>query len=219
MGVASAQFYLLPLQIFSCGFLHFTAADTRRRSDSFPIFRNKKKTKSIKWHGDRKIPIRFRSVTEGTPATGWRQHKDAPNTQKKKIQQNSHLVARQSNNNNSPPEGSQAPNALRLQLEEPAFPENHPPAQCGARQFRAFFFSRLWDRPGLPFSGLSVTYRAPRMALSARIAGSTSAAAENLTLQTHQVPPVGLGVVASCPIDNLTVDILHSRHSMTLNEQ
>ena len=139
----------------------------------------------------------------------------------KKNQQNSHLVARQSNNNNSPPEGSQAPNALRLQLEEPAFPENHPPAQCGAgaRQFRAFFFSRLWDRPGLPFSGLSVTYRAPRMALSARIAGSTSAAAENLTLQTHQVPPVGLGVVASCPIDNLTVDILHSRHSMTLNEQ
>ena len=136
----------LPLNsiFFPCkfSFADFTAADTRRRSDSFPIFRNKKKTKSIKLHGDRKIPIRFRSVTEGTPATGWRQHKDAPNTQKKKNQQNSHLVARQSNNNNSPPEGSQAPNALRLQLEEPAFPENHPPAQCGAgaRQFRAFFF-------------------------------------------------------------------------------
>ena len=78
----------LPLNsiFFPCkfSFADFTAADTRRRSDSFPIFRNKKKTKSIKLHGDRKIPIRFRSVTEGTPATGWRQHKDAPNTQKNK---------------------------------------------------------------------------------------------------------------------------------------
>ena len=73
-----------------------------------------------------------------------------------KNQQNSHLVAWHSSNNNNPPEGSRGPTPSGCNWWNLLFQKTSTEPQCGRDNLELF----LWDRPGLPCSGLSVTYTA-----------------------------------------------------------